>query len=145
MESLICVDRRIAYKFPDWVLRCDVPEFQNQGPERIEIASLGEFPHPEPTGGNLIQGTVLYAHLKKTGLIYRGLNMQDGLALIDTPSFRRLPFVGTWTLLWKSVVQGVCKNWYVPYIQNIPGQTPLIYYYWLEYQVDLNIHRGLLR
>ncbi len=142
--SVVYIDRRASYGFPDWVLQWEMHDLQNNGPESINLKKLGAFTNPQDQHSRLVTGRVLFAHLRQSGLITNCLNIQDAKSLMADSIFRKPPFTGTRTLLWKSTVLGMCRNLYVPYIQNIFGQTPIIYYYWLEYQVNLDVHWGLL-
>ena len=143
-ENRIRVNRKKEPTLPTWALKWLMPEVQKDGPKHIYPGTIATFPDPLDSGRELVKGDELFVHLQTQGLIARCLNFQEGRALVSYIPFRSSPFVGTWTLMWKSVVLGSCGNLFVPYVQNPGGQAPLIYWYWLGYPVHLKIHKGLI-
>ena len=93
------------------------------------------------TGRKMITGHDAFKSLKESGLIDRCFNLRDG-ASMAVYEYCYSVLKGVRVFLWKSVVSDG-RNLFVPVIQNGRGQPPIIYWWWLEYQIDPE-HLGMM-
>lgn len=142
-DDIVLVDLSHEPVFPEWVLRWKFPELQTTDCNSFDLRLLGKFP-PHPTGGCCPTGFEMLEYLEKDCLFHRCLNLQDGKALVIHAGLEQKQFIGKWFLLWKSAAFDLFGNLFVPYVQNIGRQTPIIHWYWLEYRLELETHWGLL-
>ena len=144
IPATVYIRKNVEIPLPQWGLKWLTPELHKADPLHKKSLSIGEF--RDPSEGETMLGYVLYEYLNQTGLLARCLNLLDGVSLIRHSNILRPPyFTGTRILLWKSAIQGRCKNVFVPFVQIISGQLPIIYYWWVEYPIHLKMHKGLLR
>jgi len=142
---MIWLSRKYDYPLPQWGLRWLTPELHQADSRHLETSLLhiGEF--HDQLEGETMPGFALYEYLNQTNLLMHCLNIPDGMSFMQQPSILRLPyFSGTRILLWKSTMLGGCRNLFVPFIQVIRRQAPVIYWWWLEYPVHLRLHKGLI-
>ena len=148
MKTLF-VNRERATPLPEWAYRWLTPELHETGPTEIALTDICSFSSIRQD--ETIEGFTFYEHLCTNGLLERCLNLQDGLAIKSDPSLPLSPYFtdGGRLLLWKSVLVGDknpnSKNLLVPFVQVISGQTPIIYYWWLAYNIRPKSDKGLLR
>ena len=136
---MIIVDRMIRPNYPDWVRKVMNPKEECKGPSAYNILNVEHLEHEGQINGD-ITGNIIYSWLKKTGIIYSCLNLQDGLAIYEkgVEFFEEFlwkkfgkghdyPFNPNdfQLILWKSVVEDKQGDLQVPYLQLYEGNVSL--------------------
>lgn len=115
---------------PDGFVQWAVPEYEDLGPAHLERDDLENYPHL-----NLPRKAAdFFTHLQTGGFIRRCLSFQEGRNLIAR-GVLPLWFPYKHLCLWRSTAFDIAGNMCVPWIQNISKQTPIIYWWWLEYDL----------
>lgn len=114
---------------PEWVLCFAFPEPNDEDPP-LHCDDL--IPYIWPTPRERLSITECISHLSQTGAIIRCLSLKNGEDLIRSGSVPK-HFAGH-LCLWRSVAYDSAGNMFLPFIQNITGQIPIIYWWWTEYE-----------
>ncbi len=133
---LIPIDRSTHYPLPNWATGWQFPHFGSIGPIMIDLGRLTGFPERPDLPSNMVCSDLVEI-LRGDDLIDKCLNFQAGRQ-IAAYEYCHSIFGGKKVYLWQSVVRDNRGSLYVPHIQNIRGQTPIIYWLWLGYRIDLS-------
>ncbi len=106
--------------------------------ERISVPT-----HPFSNDAT-IPGHKYFKFLIQTGLIVRCVDLMNGRSIVACNGCYSI-FKNRRLMLWQSVVYDNHAQLYVPFIQALANQTPIIYWLWLEYRIDPNQSLGLLK
>ncbi len=126
---------------PHFVTGWIFPGVEALGPETFDPEYLIPYLLPKQMEGGRVKGVQVLNHLEETVIIRRTMNFDEGRAMIK----QGIPdaFRGKHLLLWRSAAHDNFGNQFVPRIQNIEGQTPVIYWHWLEYDL-FSVHSAPL-
>lgn len=108
----------------------------------IDLGQIGPF-------GTLMSGTdhptgyTLFCAIVTGDKIGRCLNLTDGMSMAAY-EYCFYEFRGARVFLWQSTVFDNEGNQFVPWIQAIRGQMPIIYWLWLAYPINIENSLGLL-
>ncbi len=132
----IFLKRTILKPFvPDWVVKWAVPEFEDIGPEHLNHGDMESyFPQDAPR-----KGEGFFQQLQVSGLTRCCLGFEDGRSLI-TKGVLPICFPGKHLCLWRSTAFDISGNLFMPWVQNISGQIPIIRWWWLEYDLYPSHH-----
>ena len=133
---LLNADRRVYFmsstKIPDWADSWALPELQSA---HLPIIDLGRITRLQfPFGDSrIVTGNEIFDLLKRSGLIGQCFNIRDGASMV---AYEYCHYVfRTRVFLWKSVVSDG-RSLFVPFVQSIACQPPVIYWWWLEYAIS---------
>lgn len=119
---------------PDWVAKWAFPEFENTSPPAdFEREQLSE--HQAEIG--TIYCADFLACLKTSNTIKCCLSLDDGVRLIDRNVLSKW-FPRKHLFLWRSTACDNNGNILVPWIQNISGQSPIIRWWSVIYNLPSN-------
>lgn len=134
LPRLSVVSQHLTPPVPVWVFGWFLPELASINRGLTGQSKFSLFTHPNQSAPRLVKGFAVLEHLAATDLLTRCLSFYEGRALVsnDLPAH----FVGgKHLMLWRSVAYDDAGNLFVPFIQNIVGQFPVIYWWWLEYNL----------
>jgi hypothetical protein len=138
------INRQISPQIPHWVRIWEFPEFERVGPQFVDLRHLEGFPSMVLRPQQPLYGYELLDFLIKTKLLNHGLNLQVGQTVASR--IETVDILGeTRIYLWQSVARGFCENLFVPYVQVLRGQLPIVYYWWLGYQINLDRSLGFIK
>jgi len=132
MEKVLLKREAMRPLFPDWTVKLAVPQFDDFGSECIEREPLELFVDPDHDPDRRIEGLKFFEGLVESGVVARCLSLAEGYKLVDC-GIVQSSFAGKSILLWRSTVYDNIGNLFVPFIQNIRGQHPFVYWWWLGY------------
>lgn len=143
---ILSADRSVLYKhpvkLPEWSVSWKFLELQSVYRPKIDLGRIGSFAgifDNEET----VSGWRFIDHLSEGNLINQCLNLSDGVS-IAAYEYCHSVFKGRKVLLWQSTVCDNQLNLFVPTIQSIRDQIPIIYWLWLGYDFNPNRFLGLL-
>ena len=131
---LLRVNRAMKCSFPEWAAKW---EYGHKHGTSLTI-DLGRIVSMGPAffGNRPVGSEVLHFRLVSDGLIGNCLDIQEGITIASYRHAHSI-FGGKWVYLFKAVVRDNKGCLFVPYIQNIRDQMPVIYWWWMEYKIDL--------
>lgn len=122
-------------QLPEWAVRWAYPELA-QEVRQFEPGQLREY----RWGGVSIplSGEFIY-HLEEVNVLFRCLNLQEALFGCIVPNGTLSDrFRGEHLCLWRSTCVDTNGHWFMPWIQNLSGQVPVIRWWWTRYQLYPN-------
>lgn len=137
-QSVILPQIKVAFEgklpelpAPKWVHGWVVPELA--GAKRTMDDEACSFMFRATHRTQQPSGFVNLVFLAEYGLLTRCLSLDEGQDLIRRGIPRQ--FDGEHLLLWRSAAYDRAGNLFAPFIQNIKGQHPVVYWWWLEYDL----------
>ncbi|OHA24932.1 MAG: hypothetical protein A3C79_03015 [Candidatus Taylorbacteria bacterium RIFCSPHIGHO2_02_FULL_45_28] len=149
---ILSADRSMVYRppirIPEWAVAWVFPELQQVARPKLDLGRVTCFSEYF-VEKEIVPGFEFFEHLKKMSLISRCLNFPDGVS-IAAYEYCWYEFKAKRVFLWQSVVHDGHQNLFVPWVQNIRGQMPIIYWHLLErffspgYNINVKNSLGLL-
>ena len=115
------LDLIVKWKFPDLHGRRSLEDL---GPSSVQTFNFTTRLHPR-----LLKDALSRLHRRK--LVSRCLNLNDGHQIIAR--WESCKWLYRSIGLWGSVGRDAGGNWFLPRLQVIRGQTPIVYWIWLQY------------
>lgn len=143
---ILSADRSAPYKhsakLPEWSGSWKYPELQSVYRPKIDLGRISNFAGLFDSADS-VSGWRFIDRLSEVGRIDQCLNLSDGVS-IAAYNYCHSVFKGKKVLLWQSAVSDNQSNLFVPAIQNVRDQMPIIYWLWLGYDFNPNRFLGLL-
>lgn len=128
LDTIIRVNRSVRPVYPDWMEARLHPKLEFTGPAKYTISAVKEWLHDKQKNG-VVEGNVIYEHLKKTDILKDCLGLADLLAIqAKGLDFFRKHFAGKAVFGWKSVVRSRSGDPGAPCLTLFGGEVILDWY-----------------
>ncbi len=130
--------RSVAYRpslsLPEWASAWVFPEYVSTDRPKLDIGRI--FPLSFQLGNSsTLPAYDAFDTIKTRALLGDCLNLEDGVSIATYEHCHSI-FKGKKPHLWQSVVRDSDNNLFVPQVQNIRGQMPIIYWLYLDYIIE---------
>ena len=125
---------RLSPSLPEWAATWEFPEFNSIDKPKIDLGRI--FPlSAQFENSQTLSGYDALDKIKVKALLGKCLNLEDGVSIATYEHCHSI-FKGNKVHLWQSVVRDSDNNLFVPQVQNIRDQMPIIYWLCLGYTIE---------